>query len=520
MASLTHVCMWSNKGWKRITAEEAAKYYPYGTVSAHSGLFMCELCGQYVTLTDGNIRTRYFKHSAYEKSKHCPERILGASVQISYSPQAHDLPIRITDISTSSFRFEIGLIRAPINLLNNDLRIEITPQKNVKQPYIFNKERINYDRITYLPIGDRPYEIYMLNFQNGNDRLREFWPEKIKGIDPQGTLFEKTTGKKLTYDSDVEIGKEYYLLIKRGYFNKSSYNSISIQEITQKHFEWETWILYIVCASEFNEEAAKFYLEFHCRLTDNPVSLQPIWPLFVESNYMIKHNQNNMYMIVKGNTATVRTFPVTAIRQLNYNTPQLKIYKISCSDRQQLISTGRTQALEYTYFWKEPLDKVKLQPEISVTDIEGHTIIPDKQNALPLNKTIRFKSTFDGEIIISNKNHIIDKRKLYSDKYVEVDGLTYGLTIQICIGLDIIWQIHLKKQISNIIDNETEILKQINNTSGTIIPIPHSLRNILKGMKNYPRVYQWIKKCINVGTINEQSYRKLQNIYRNININK
>ena len=64
MASLTHVCMWSNKGWKRITAEEAAKYYPYGTVSAHSGLFMCELCGQYVTLTDGNIRTRYFKHSA------------------------------------------------------------------------------------------------------------------------------------------------------------------------------------------------------------------------------------------------------------------------------------------------------------------------------------------------------------------------------------------------------------------------------------------------------------------------
>ena len=25
MASLTHVCMWSDKGWKRITAEQAAK---------------------------------------------------------------------------------------------------------------------------------------------------------------------------------------------------------------------------------------------------------------------------------------------------------------------------------------------------------------------------------------------------------------------------------------------------------------------------------------------------------------
>lgn len=69
MASLTHVCMWSENGWKRITAEQAALLHPGGTVSAHSGLFMCELCGQYVILTDGDIRIRYFKHSAYEKAK-------------------------------------------------------------------------------------------------------------------------------------------------------------------------------------------------------------------------------------------------------------------------------------------------------------------------------------------------------------------------------------------------------------------------------------------------------------------
>ena len=40
-ASLTHVCRWSENGWKRITAEQAAKLHPGGTVSAHSGLFMC-----------------------------------------------------------------------------------------------------------------------------------------------------------------------------------------------------------------------------------------------------------------------------------------------------------------------------------------------------------------------------------------------------------------------------------------------------------------------------------------------
>ena len=57
-ASLTHVCRWSENGWKRITAEQAAKLHPGGTVSAHSGLFMCELCGQYVILTNGSVNKR------------------------------------------------------------------------------------------------------------------------------------------------------------------------------------------------------------------------------------------------------------------------------------------------------------------------------------------------------------------------------------------------------------------------------------------------------------------------------
>ena len=69
MTSLTHVCMWKEKSWRPITAEEAAILHPGGTVSAHSGLFMCELCGQYVTLTDGDVRKRYFKHSAFEKKQ-------------------------------------------------------------------------------------------------------------------------------------------------------------------------------------------------------------------------------------------------------------------------------------------------------------------------------------------------------------------------------------------------------------------------------------------------------------------
>lgn len=57
--SLTHVSYWNN-GWKKISVEEASKMFPYGA-EAGSHLFMCELCGHYVTLTKRGIYIPYFK---------------------------------------------------------------------------------------------------------------------------------------------------------------------------------------------------------------------------------------------------------------------------------------------------------------------------------------------------------------------------------------------------------------------------------------------------------------------------
>lgn len=506
--------MWSNNGWKHITADQAAMLDPSGTVSAHSGLFMCELCGQYVSLTDGDVRTRYFKHSAYEKSKDCSERIFGVGYPIPCDSQEHDLPIRITRVSTSSFSFEVGLIRAPISSLSKDFYIEIKPKGAYGIHYVFAKERLNCDGITYLSIGERPFQKYTINLKNGNDKLHEFWPAEISGIDPEGTLFERTSGIKLAYDADVEIGKEYYLL-KRGDTYSTPSDCIRIQEISKKRFDRDTWSLYVVSASTFNEDAARFYLDFHCRLTDSPVSLQPIWPLFVEGNYIVKHNQSSLYMIVKGNASTVKAFPDSIVRQLNYNTTQPKLYELFCSGRQQLISAGRTQALHYTYFWKEPLSKVGLTPEVFVTDITGAEVIPGETDMLPHNKVLCFKSAFDGELIISNDAHVVDKRKLYAGKNIELDGLSYGLSVQVVIGLDAIWKIAFKKS-SVVAKDEIEFLKRITDVSGTIITAPHSLRNILSRMNHYPQICQWIRICIKNGTINEQSYRRLQKIYRNM----
>ena len=538
--TLTHVCMWSEHGWKRITAKKAARLHAGGTVSAHSGLFMCELCGQYVTLTDGEIRTRHFRHSAAEKDKDCPERTFGPNYSVSYEPQKHELPIRIVvtagaahEPSSASFRFELGLIRAPISKLGADFRVEIKPEGAPDPSGVFTKERLNCAGVTYLPLGSLPCEKYILSLRNLSDEqnatLRKFWPEEISGVDPDGTLFDKETGRKLTYDADVEINKEYYLLVlnrpdKAGLCSSSS-SSIRLQEIAQKRAGWGSWTLYEVCASSLCEEAARFFLNFHCRLTDHPISLQLVWPLYVAGEFLVKHSQNNMFMLVSGNVLSVKTFPQAKVRPLKQGTGQTersRLYEISSQGRQQLISVGRAQPLQYTYFWKEPLAKVVATPEISVQDLSQSEVPPGETDTLPRNGVLRFKSTFDGELIISYGNQVTDRRKIHADQTLELGGLSFGVRVQAVIGLDEVWYIHFKKPQSVSVDdsyNDAEIMKYISRTSGSAIPVPHALRNIsavLAASSRYPQLCQWLCQCIRGGTINEQSYRRLQQVYHKL----
>lgn len=142
-----------------------------------------------------------------------------------------------------------------------------------------------------------------------------------------------------------------------------------------------------------------------------------------------------------------------------------------------------------------------------------------KRMSYPHSKTLRIKSSFDGELIISNKSHLVDKRKITADKYTELDGLAFGISIQIMIGFDVVWQINFKKQRSVRINEDVEMLKHITSVSGVTIPAPHSLRNILAGMRSYPTICRWIRMCIKNDVIDEQAYRRLQETYRRMNMN-
>ena len=107
-----------------ITVDEAIRIFPEG-VAARSGLFMCELCGQYVLLTREGEKARHFRHSSAEKSKNCPERTFGNNALVTYKSEEYELPLRLRVLNSEKYILEIGFIKVPDELINNDIKINI-----------------------------------------------------------------------------------------------------------------------------------------------------------------------------------------------------------------------------------------------------------------------------------------------------------------------------------------------------------------------------------------------------------
>lgn len=512
MAQLTHVCMWKDRGWVRITAREAAKLHPGGTVSAYSGLFMCELCGQYVLLTDSTVQVRHFRHSSSEKSKDCPERTFGSGKIISYAKNEHDIPIKISNITYSNFELELGFVRIPNSMISPDLRIEIRLDSLFKKSFFYSRERIYNDSITYLSIGDIPSEKYSIIITGVSENIYQFWPKTVTGIDPSGTIFDAETGRRLVYDSDVIIGKKYYLL-KRGYLSHYDLHVV-VKEICLKKINWETWRLYEVIAKDYNEASARFFLDYHCRLTENPVTIQTVWPLFVEKPFLIKSNKRTIVVNILGNAPTTKVFPDATM--YHYTTKNGNVLEIIGNNRQQLISAGRTNALQYTYFWQEKIDQTTSIPEFEVTDLHNSVILAGTYNELIKDKTIIIKSSYDGVLVVKESNIVIEKRKINSNIPMEFDNISWNLELVLYIGADQVWNASFIRKEQQYLIDEKQFVKKLQSYKGDQIDIAHTLGGMANNLKEYPIIRQWLYTCIRNKKISRKALRDLKMFLENL----
>lgn len=498
MPSLTHVSLWGEHGWKHITEEEAAAMKPRGSVSAHSGLFMCELCWQYVTFTKEGKNKRHFRHSSFEESKDCPDRTQGYGNNAYCSPLKHGLPLRLTIENNDSFTFEIGFIQVPPKLLNTESKVEIYSEDD---KFTYSVERMSNDGITYFNVGNMPSERYSISYTN--EKLECFWPHEIEGVNPKGSIFDWQSRKLLTQDADVEVNKRYYLLTKARILPAHG-----TMEVREEKVKAKNWRLYIVSARKFDEVSAKFFLHYKCRLTEQKASIQTIWPLYSKGPYIINHAGDEVFVHVKGNITTLDSFPAHLIIGLS---ERPNIQTIKCSGRQQLVAAKRNHILDYAYLWQTSIGKKINKPLIEVTDMEGKVVPEGVGENLPHNGILRIWAENDGEAIIYQNDDIASKYPIKAEKWVELDNVHWGTKIEIVVGLDVLYTLHYAKSKSDM--EESQMLSYVMQESHNPMQAPKNLKNIALGFKEYHKVYTWIMKQIESGWIDRGSYRRLQQMY-------
>lgn len=500
---LTHVCMWSKRGWDPVTAEEAAHMHPGGTVAARSGLFMCSLCGQYVTLTDGNVRDRYFKHSKEELSKDCPDRSSSYSSGTSFIAGQHELPIRLVMHSADSFEFEIGLLPIPEGVpFDRKKQVSIIPRYTNDEPYVYSLSRLQRDRVTYLSVGSTPASKYQISV----DQEVVFWPSCIEGISTSGTLFDGKSCKKIPYDADVQINCEYYLLTTR---DTCTYDrSVQVEGICTKYIAGHYWRLYRVCGKAMTEFAAKFFLELHCRLTENPIEVFPIWPATVQTPYFIHHDTDEIVLYLQGQ-ARAKAFPSSSIREYACMNKNGKVVALTPHGRQQLISAGRTKVLRYTYLWRDKLDCQAEVPKVKVTNLLGEMLESGLSSEIPMKSRITAEASCDGFVTIEKDDTLIERRDLYAGRKIDIQGIQFGYQIKIYQGLDCVWEVLYKRRKKEKLNyDEQEILSKLKTSHGKMMPIPHTIGSTAEKLGDYPLIKRWLYQKIRKGSVQEKAYRQ------------
>ena len=503
---LNNVCMWSSDGWIKITAEEVAKNNVLMKKSSeHSRLFRCEICRQYVRFINGNVQKPHFRHSASEQDKECKDRSqqnLSVYDANTFTRPRHDLPIKIC-VDEGTFYFEIGLLRLPNELFNKILKSYLTiTAKHFERKYSLSDCLIE-DDITWLQVGNIFDESYTLALEPTCTEIFFYWSREIEGVNKNhGTLFDARNGRKIPFDSDVQINKRYYLLTKSNFINSPA--SVDIISVADKSVYNEIWRLYEVKATAFTEGAANFFWNYGCRLATKPISIKSIWPTYITEPYIICHDSPSMFFYLSGDVIT-GFFP-SAKNSVLSDKDNAHLLKVECNERQQIMAIGHMQPSQYIYLWQGlPSSKVAL-PKIIVTDIFDNVVFGGIFSELPKNAILQVFTEFDARIVIRKNETVMNQIFIKADSQTDIDSLGFGMEIKIFQGLDCVWQIRYERLEETFSFYDEKLYRLLERSRGKLVKIPHTWGNVADKLGDYPKVKNWLYKSIRSGVVPEESY--------------
>lgn len=514
--ALTHVCRWDHKnGYVPVSIEEASRQYPY-TVQASSGIFVCSLCGQNVTLTAPGKYVRYFKHQQKKDGDECEDRAEQYGQQVR-SLDNHDMPIRI-QVTENSFHFEMGFF-FPRNQGDEKLYCErIRIRSRDGETYEYNFDRLRGEGITYLNIGKNLSDEYTISYTNPSSTLRKYWPSTVKRISSKGYLFESKTGRMISPGGNAYLGEEYYLVQKGRLMSLGSAKYVSLEEILTSRGRNGFGIssrLYKVKANEFSELSARFFLERFVFLTQRPSAFYPVWPIHVKDPYFIYHEQDGLYFFMSDVNAELNAYPgvIGKTHKVLANDAG-QLCKFMTSGREQLVSMGAFGGMAFSYVVKKPLQMTGVIPKIDVKDWDGNILEQDLFRSLPKNKALLITSPYDGRIRRIRNEIDYEVKWLKANEELQIGELGYGDQVLIYVGCDLARTLSFERTTVDEDDHLSDdmIYKTLKHCKGKNIKVDHTIGTLAHNLSECPKTKAWLLNAIKRGTMSLAAYQYLKKL--------
>ena len=549
---LSNVLYYDNGKWSPIKLADALKLFPYGA-SSDSHFFRCGWCNQYVTLACGQDR-QYFKHSSKEADKSCEERSFASGYSYgsqyasqSFNAENYNLPLRLKIHSKKAFELEVGLLPIPKSAWSNseDFTIHIVGYEasgyNVNRKFEYCKERVDPTTTSYLSLGAAPCCYYKLSLQpvvqsQAQDKehvyrfrtLQQYWCPRFDGVrkldrrkdwygQPHdatydrslGALFAKGTGKRVPRNGVLLINRPYYLLTNSSRFD-GELQDVSRIRVCDGDANWR---VHEIVFQNNGERARQIASAFECTLADAPVEFTPIYPIFIEQPYSLRHASGwSHYFIMRGEAQphvsprnNAKPFP------LNEKRDESLLVLENTEIAQQLLALGNENVLEYSYLWRDQslFQRTPSAPTSpSVLDGAGKNISPGEHRRLPPKKSIRIVPERNATLRILRQNDIIAKLEMAPDRETRYDELQLGDDVEIYYGLDLVWRASFiserLKQVSAQLDDRA-LCAQLSKFRGDEIPVTRALGGLGDRLRKYPLVQAWLRRRLALGLISQRA---------------
>ncbi len=506
--SLEHVSMWWNEvGWKRTTAEEARHLFSC-TVPANTKHFICDLCHNYVTFVNQGQMRCHFKHSRGDLNKECDDR----SQNFPRSEEERlrstiTYPLKIC-LNGTSFFLEIGFLPLPS-------RIMALCEKSNLQALVFAKEKLLLTKnINFGNFSTEETVFYPIDYIAGKyviktapeGRLYKI-PElnyTCEGINPNGTLFDFDTSKKIPIDGDVEVGKKYYLLISNGCLEYRCPQGVSlIKKLSQDSFS-----VYLMSANVISKSTSEFFLKFRARLTNKPTQLIAIWPIVYEGDHCIKTKRRTLYFMLKGDSS-IKVEPFSCERAIDVyrvdDNPSLQLVSLENISDIRMVWAARLSVLRYISLnydvenISQPCFPSLVSCEIRTED--DTLFNKGVHHDLPPRRRLRIKAPYEGKIIHIKNGEPYSSQKIKAETEVTLDKISYDDVIHIYQGLDLVASVEFIRHRKESSLDDKNILLKLKSCTGDYVDFPYRYGRSISKLSDIPKTKVFLLNAIRDGFI-------------------